>query len=104
MTDTENTPADFPSQLDPAERWDYLLKIDSPTDQDCLHAFATEAGVITLGKFPNIVQRASRVLPQLPELLSTLGAELTAAAVRAHLGGADLRPAQSVLDAGDVFN
>ena len=104
MTDTENTLSDSPTQLDSAERWDYLLKIDSPTDQDCLRAFATEAGVTVLSQFTNIVQRASRVLPQLPELMATLGTDLTAAAVRAYLGGADLRPSQSVLDAGDAFN
>jgi hypothetical protein len=67
MTEIVDSPA---LRLDPAERWDYLLTLENPTDQECLRGFATEAGVTTLSKFPNILTRATKACNDLPDMLS----------------------------------
>ena len=88
---------------DPSQRWDLLLAIQAPTDTDCLSAFATTEGVETLSEYPNIVARAAKVFPRLPELLSTLPTELVAAGVQATLSGADIFAPVNLDDVGDLF-
>jgi len=98
MSDTPETPA---IRLDPAERWDYLLTLENPTDEECWRALTTEAGFTALQKFPNIIERATKVYRHLPALLLTsYEPEWKATAVRDK---ADLSAPVDVADAEGLF-
>jgi len=83
MPDTVDEPVEAPIRLDPAERWDFLLTIADPTDDECWRALTTEAGVTALQKYPNIVEKATKVYQHLPAvLLMNYPPEWKASAVR----------------------
>jgi hypothetical protein len=63
--------------LSPRIRADYLLLIESPTDRECLSAFATESGVVLCRDYANIVSRAAAEFPELPNIIG-LPAEFVA--------------------------
>ncbi len=73
--------------LSPRIRADYLLLIASPTQRQCLEAFATTEGVEWLGTFANIVDKASTALPNLPQLLANMTPDLVALYVGQWLDG-----------------
>ena len=73
--------------LSPRIRADYLLLIANPTPRQCLEAFATTEGVEWLGTFANIVDKASMVLPILPQLLANVTSDLVALYVGQWLDG-----------------
>ena len=100
MSDIPEAPA---IRLDPAERWDYLLALENPTDEECWRAFHTEAGVTALQKFPNIIERAAKVYRHLPALLQseTYDAEWKAAGVRNQV---DMDACTVAENTGGLFN
>jgi hypothetical protein len=73
--------------LSPRLRADYLLLIGSPTQRQCLEAFATIQGVEWLGTFANIVDKASMELPNLTQLLANMTPDLVALYVGQFLDG-----------------
>lgn len=73
--------------LSPRLRADYLLLIGSPTPRQCLEAFATIQGVEWLGAFANIVDKASKELPKLSQLLANMTPDLVALYVGQFLDG-----------------
>jgi hypothetical protein len=84
--------------LSPRDRADYLLLIDSPTNRQCLEAFATESGVELCRQYPNIVTKASAELPELSTLLDALPAELVAIQVGLFLDGG-----RNAINTGDTL-
>lgn len=88
---------------DPSKRWDLLLAIESPTDLDCLSAFATAEGVEALRHYPNIVGRATKVFDQLPELLARFPSEFVANGVSNILSGVDTSTTRHEEDISDLF-
>ena len=90
-------------KLDPSKRWDLLLAIKSPTDLDCLSAFATAEGVEALRGYPNIVVRATKTFAQLPELLAQFPHEFVANGVRNILSGVDTSTTCHEEDISDLF-
>ena len=88
---------------DPSKRWDLLLAIESPTDLDCLSAFATAEGVEALRHYPNIVGRATKVFAQLPELLARFPSEFVANGVSNILSGVDTSTTRHEENISDLF-
>lgn len=91
------------SRLDPSKRWDFLLALSEPTDDDCLRAFATEDGVDALADYPNIVARAAKLMQSLPTVLGTMPVDLAASAVRAALSGDDISASQPLNAVDGLF-
>jgi hypothetical protein len=102
MTVMNNQPESEP-RLNPAIRWDFLLALSRPTDEDCLRAYASEDGVDALADYPNIVARAAKLMPSLPPVLSTMPAGLVAMAVRAALSGEDISASQALNAVDGLF-
>jgi hypothetical protein len=74
--------------LSPRVRPDFLLLHDAPTPLQCLEVFATEQGVEFCKPYPNIVAKASKEFPKLPELIAShMSPELVAYCVCAALDG-----------------
>lgn len=102
MNAMSNQPESEP-RLNPAVRWDFLLALSEPTDNDCLRAFATEDGVDALAGYPNIVARAAKLMPKLPTVLGRMSAEFVADAVRSALSGEDISASQAVHSVDGLF-
>lgn len=102
MTVMNNQPESEP-RLDPSKRWDFLLALSEPTDEDCLRAFATEDGVDALADYPNIVARAGKLMPSLPTVLGTMPAGFVVAAVQAALSGDDISASQPLNAVDGLF-
>lgn len=102
MSEMNNQPESEP-RLNPAIRWDFLLALSEPTDEDCLRAYASEDGVDALAGYPNIVARATKLMPSLPTVLGTMPAGLVAVAVRAALSGEDITASQALNAVDGLF-
>lgn len=74
--------------LSPRVRPDFLLLCEAPTPRNCLEAFATEQGVESYRRYPNILAKAAIEFPQLPKLIAShMPSELIAYSVCAALDG-----------------
>jgi len=102
MTVMNNQPKSE-QRLDPAIRWDFLLALSEPTDEDCLRAYASEDGVDALASHPNIVARAAKLMPSLPTVLGTMPAGLVAVAVQSALSGEDISASQALNAVDGLF-
>ena len=72
----------------PRIRPDHLLLYSKPTPQQCLEAYATEAGVEFCKPYPNILAKAAIEFPRLPELIAShMPPDLIAISVCAALDG-----------------
>lgn len=78
----------------PQDRPDYLLLYAAPTARQCLEAFAAPGGVEFCAPYPNVLAKATALLPELPQLIASLPPVLVADAVRLALAGFEIEEAR----------
>lgn len=90
--------------LSPRDRVDHLLLLKDPSPRQCLSAFATENGVNFVSMHPNIVNKASREMPELLQILGVIPPDLVAVHVANFLdGGLDSQSPNTLGPIGNLF-